>query len=459
VFAGGKISDVVQGDVLRAQTLGQLEERHEEDEDEGEEAPPHAARPHSPRARQARRAMIPLVWSRVVRLAMMQCVEGYFVTGAVRSGRFCETLRARRLSDHLPVVSKARARTRARCRRALRAGLGRDARLAGRAGGVRQVIKRFAPGAGRTMATLRSFALGAWSARHPCFAAPIDAFVSCSARRPLGGARARRRVLRGEERSEALVVVSAEQASNLQALLEERIRARTMITSKEAVGWVKQLLSCLVHLHTAWRVAHRNIKLSNVLLDEHLNAYLSDVAMPRTDPAGACPRAPASPRNPARPAARLTRGGCGAPRSDGVPHAEHVRGVLLAAAVASAAERLLRAGRLHARRGLGEGRHVGARVRDHGAGDAEAGGGPRGGGRPHALQPQLRRGGAGSWRDVHQGARARRAVRAAARRGARAPPELLRGPLEAAQGPLSCPAPPRRRPARACAPPRGRPRG
>jgi serine/threonine protein kinase len=33
-------------------------------------------------------------------------------------------------------------------------------------------------------------------------------------------------------------------------------------------------------------VSHRNIKLSNVLLNEDMHAMLSDIAIPRNDPAG-----------------------------------------------------------------------------------------------------------------------------------------------------------------------------
>ncbi|KAJ1485893.1 kinase-like domain-containing protein [Baffinella frigidus] len=152
----------------------------------------------------------------------------------IRTTRISETLRGKRRADDMPVV-----------------------------------IKRYTPTPTRNISTLLSFSLGAWSVRHPCYAQPLDAFI-----------------LRGDMKCETLVIVSEQKPSNLENLLLDRIKHQTIITGEEVVLWTKQILSCLVHLHTNWRVSHRNIKLSNVLLDEDMHVMLSDIAIPRNDPAG-----------------------------------------------------------------------------------------------------------------------------------------------------------------------------
>jgi len=52
------------------------------------------------------------------------------------------------------------------------------------------------------------------------------------------------------------------------------------IPTEDIVAWMTQILKALQYMHTEMRVAHCNLKLSNILVDEYGYAKVRDVAIP-----------------------------------------------------------------------------------------------------------------------------------------------------------------------------------
>jgi len=228
-----QVSDLVQGDVLYVQPGNY---------DDGSPKSPMAGR-----AAVGAHSQV-MNWIRVVRLLNLQCVKGYLVTEVMKSGRYSETLRAKRIKDDQPVV-----------------------------------IKRVGETASVKMNTLKSYMLETWSIRHPYYAHNIDIFVSDDARRPLGGAKKRKRVRQGEKH-QALVMVMERYERNLESLMDERIKLQKQLTSEEIMGFVTQILQFLHYLHTEMRIVHHNLKMSNLLVDDTGTVFVHDIALPTTDP-------------------------------------------------------------------------------------------------------------------------------------------------------------------------------
>jgi len=194
-----------------------------------------------------------LNWIRVTRLVLLQCVDGFIVTEAIKKNTFSETLRARRISDNLRVV-----------------------------------IKRFASRPGLHLNTLKSYVPESWSIRHPHFLHNLDVLFLHDLRRPLGGLGAVRRDKKTGKceasKCSFMAVVLTRQETSLYRVLNDHIKLQKPIPTEDIVAWITQILKVLQYMHTEMRVAHRNLKLSNILVDEYGYAKVSDVAIPRVDP-------------------------------------------------------------------------------------------------------------------------------------------------------------------------------
>jgi hypothetical protein len=92
----------------------------------------------------------------------LQCMKGYTVSEVVKPGKYSETLKARCDADDSQVI-----------------------------------IKRYVPGPGMRMSTLKAYILQVWSVRHPNFANYMSMSVSKDPRRMLGGARNARAIKKG----------------------------------------------------------------------------------------------------------------------------------------------------------------------------------------------------------------------------------------------------------------------
>jgi serine/threonine protein kinase len=220
------VADLVQGDILFAQEASQ------------------AISPSSPRTFQGSKLRM-LNWIRFTRLALLQCIDGYIVTESINKSKFTETLRARRISDDLPVI-----------------------------------IKRIASRPGLNISTLKSCIPEFWSVRHPHFAHLVDILASNDSRRPLGGSRR----AKGSRNVEVLATITARQEKSLETVLTEHMKLQKFIPNEQIVAWTTQILKVLQYMHTEMRVAHRNLKLTNILVDKDGFAKVCDVALPKVDP-------------------------------------------------------------------------------------------------------------------------------------------------------------------------------
>ena len=110
---------------------------------------------------------------------LLQCVDGYIVTEAIKKNTFSETLRARRISDKLHVV-----------------------------------IKRFASRLGIHINTLMSYVPASWSIQHPHFLHNLDVLFLHDFRRPLGSGAVRR-----AGKYEVMTVVVVRQETSLYRVL------------------------------------------------------------------------------------------------------------------------------------------------------------------------------------------------------------------------------------------------
>jgi serine/threonine protein kinase len=222
-----RVADLVQGDILFVKAVS------------GENMSPGSTQGHGLKI---------FNWMRIARLALLQCVDGYMVTEAIKKSKYSETLRARRVSDGLHVI-----------------------------------IKRFSARPGLSVATLTSVIPECWSIRHPHFAHNLDVLVTKDLRRPLGGSSAIRRAKR-TGRCEVIAIVQKRLETSLENVLADHIKLQKPIPTDQIVSWVIQILMVLQYMHTEMRVAHRNVKLSNVLISEEGYAQLNDVALPNVDP-------------------------------------------------------------------------------------------------------------------------------------------------------------------------------
>ena len=224
-----RVADLVQGDILFVKVVA--------DEDS----------PSSPHSLQGSRARM-LCWLRFSRLALLQCVDGYILTDAISRNKYCETLKGRRISDDMPVI-----------------------------------IKRFASRPGRSVNTLKTCLPLCWSLRHPHYAHNVDILFTNDMRRALGGSGGMKRAKR-EGGCQVMSIVLQRYETSLSEVVADHIKLQKPIETEKIVAWITQLLKVLKYMHNEMRVAHRNLKLSNVLIDNEGNAKLSDVALPKVDP-------------------------------------------------------------------------------------------------------------------------------------------------------------------------------
>jgi len=224
-----RVADLVQGDILFVKAVSS-----------------DSMSPGSPQF--LGRGLTLFNWMRIARLSLLQCVDGYTVTEAVKTGKYSETLRAKRVSDGLHVV-----------------------------------IKRFSARPGLSVATLQSVIPECWSIRHPHFAHNLDILVKQDLRRPLGGSSAIRRAKR-TGKCDVMVIVQKREETSLENVLTDHIKLQKQIPIEQIISWVTQILKVLKYMHTEMRVAHRNVKLANVLINEQGYAQLNDVALPKVDP-------------------------------------------------------------------------------------------------------------------------------------------------------------------------------
>ena len=223
-------ADLVQGDILFVKTISA-------DEDDADGALALSGQ-----------ALRTVNWIRVTRLLLLQCVEGYIVTEVLSKTKYRETLKARRTVD-----------------------------------GLRVVIKRFVGRPGVGMDTLRSCIPGCWSIRHPHFASLLDIGHTHDLRRPMGSAGAFRRAKKSGS-MQVMTMVTELQESSLDRVLAEHVKLQKSISEDQLVAWLSQILKVLQYLHTELRVVHRNLKLSNLLVNAGGHVLLSDMALPKVDP-------------------------------------------------------------------------------------------------------------------------------------------------------------------------------
>jgi len=224
-----RIIDLVQGDILFVKVAADAES------------------PSSPHALQGSRARM-MSWFRFARLVCLQCVDGYILTDSIQRSKHCETLKGRRISDDLPVI-----------------------------------VKRFGSRLRRSVNTLKTCLPLCWSIRHPHFAHNLDIIFTNDMRRVLGGSNASKRAKQAGG-SEVMTVVLERYETSLSEVLSDHIKLQRPIETEQIVSWITQLLRVLKYLHLEMRVAHRNLKLQNVLITAEGCAKLSDVALPKVDP-------------------------------------------------------------------------------------------------------------------------------------------------------------------------------